>query len=439
MRREKRTVAPRKTEIVVAPPRRKGRGECGGNSDDNGYQESSVPLGDLLKKKGAKREKALETIDELLTNSVQETFVKKWSLALLFRCLDSIQSKSVKETRLASRVVGLLSVSVGSGDRTREILEHFIPRISQVLKPDLDSSSVSSVLESLAIVTFIEGDGPEETEKSMKIIWDFLEATRSKGNTEILIAALSAWSFLLASMNSWSIRPKIWKESIPYLFSLLEEGNPSLRMVAGESLALILEIGAIDKFTNYEGHTCVERFKENFLKQVKNIMSETNDHKGSMDRDLIKSYKALFLDIRGFLKNGKRGEVSVKIGSNVLKVSMWSQFIQVNFMKRFLGSGFIKHVKDNEMFHDFFEFEPTTKQYVTEAELQMSDDSEEAGVRYVYLPDVNVESRHYQRLFESSNSMLNRAKTQFMNKQRFQSEAKHVGYYSVCFGDEENF
>ncbi|KAF9587958.1 hypothetical protein IFM89_006283, partial [Coptis chinensis] len=143
MRREKRIVAPRKTEIVVAPPRRKGRGDCGGNSEDNDYQESSsVSLGDLLKKKGAKREKALETIDELLTNSVQET--------------------------------------VGSGDRTREILEYFIPRISQVLKPDLDSSSVSSVLESLAIVTLLGGDGPEETEKSMKIIWDFLEATRSK-------------------------------------------------------------------------------------------------------------------------------------------------------------------------------------------------------------------------------------------------------------------
>ncbi|KAF9612709.1 hypothetical protein IFM89_003251, partial [Coptis chinensis] len=130
-------------------------------------------------------------------------------------------SKSTNEIILASRTLRLLSLTIGCQDIRveHEILEDSIPRISQALKLDSDPSSL------------------------------LCEAT-SERNNQVLIAAISAWSFLLASLNSWSTSPKLWNESIPYLFNLLDESDPSMGMVAGETLALIIEIGAIEKFSN---------------------------------------------------------------------------------------------------------------------------------------------------------------------------------------------
>ncbi|RWW61753.1 hypothetical protein BHE74_00031160 [Ensete ventricosum] len=40
----------------------------------------------------------------------------------------------------------------------------------------------------------------------------------------------------------------------------------------------------------------------------------------------------------------------------ILKVSKWSQMIQMRHIKHFLQSGFSKHMKDNERLHDLFKF-----------------------------------------------------------------------------------
>ncbi|KAF9589526.1 hypothetical protein IFM89_025244, partial [Coptis chinensis] len=143
------------------------------------------------------------------------------SITLLYCVPHLHRSKSTNEIILASRILGLLSLTVGCQDIEveHEILEDSIPRISQALKLDSDSSSL------------------------------LCEAT-SERNNQVLIAAISAWSFLLESLNSWSISPKFWNESIPFLFNLLDESDPSVGMVASETLALIIEIGAIEKFSN---------------------------------------------------------------------------------------------------------------------------------------------------------------------------------------------
>ncbi|KAF9587288.1 hypothetical protein IFM89_000263, partial [Coptis chinensis] len=306
---------------------------------------------------------------------------------------------------LSALTVGCQDIGV-----EHEILEDSIPRISQALKLDSDSSSL------------------------------LCEATRERNN-QVLIAAISAWSFLLANLNSWSISPKIWNESIPYLFNLLDESDPSVRMVAGETLALIIEIGAIEKFSNDyctykegEGRIRTQKLKEKVLQRVKNVLLETNE-KGSIDRNLGKSHRALFYDITGFLKNGKLPEISVTVGIDVLTISTWSQFIRVLFLFFNVAvTVFFSGYKDNKLFHDFFELSPATEQDITEAELSVSD-SEEAGIRYVFQPELRKGERLYQRLYVSSNSVINKAKTQIMNKQRYLSEAKNAGYYSLTLED----
>ncbi|KAK7311233.1 hypothetical protein RJT34_09240 [Clitoria ternatea] len=76
----------------------------------------------------------------------------------------------------------------------------------------------------------------------------------------------------------------------------------------------------------------------------------------------------------------------MKIGGDSLQTSSWSEMIQLNFIKHFLGGGFVKHM---------------------------------------------------QRMFKSPNSVLNKARTQLLNKQRLLSEGRNFGHYAVGIVNEE--
>lgn len=94
-------------------------------------------------------------------------------------------------------------MTTGSGSKAQEILEESITPISEALKSRSDASRISSVynfltfsgtwslngkfccsqcylrtlfqlLECLAIITFIGGEEPEETEKSMQLMWQII-------------------------------------------------------------------------------------------------------------------------------------------------------------------------------------------------------------------------------------------------------------------------
>ncbi|CAI8592018.1 unnamed protein product [Vicia faba] len=71
--------------------------------------------------------------------------------------------------------------------------------------------------------------------------------------------------------------------------------------------------------------------------------------------------------------------------------------------------------KDNEFLHDVFGFTPKKK--LNNGEHRMSGGE--------------------KRMFKSPNSVLNKARTQLLNKQRVLSEGRNFGHYSVSMGDDE--
>ncbi|KAE8715642.1 Ubiquitin system component Cue protein, putative isoform 1 [Hibiscus syriacus] len=103
----------------------------------------------LYEKRGSTREKALSVIIEAFNSNLQHQFVEKKFATLLHQCLNSIKKGSSKEISLASHSIGLLALTVGPGDKAREILEESIIPLSQPFKSGSESSKTASMITGL--------------------------------------------------------------------------------------------------------------------------------------------------------------------------------------------------------------------------------------------------------------------------------------------------
>ncbi|XP_052732174.1 uncharacterized protein LOC108332084 [Vigna angularis] len=393
----------------------------------------------LDEKRGSTREKAFQSIIDAFNSSMQHQFVEKKFATLLHQCLSSIKKgskkTSAKEITLASHAIGCLALTVGCGDNAREIFEESIRPLDESLTSTIDVSKIPSLLECLAIITFIGGNDQEESERSMDIMWRVINpklgsnVVAVKPSASLIANVVSAWSFLLSTVSNLKLNSKNWQNTISYLSGLLDKEDRSVRIAAGEALALIFEIGVIDKFSaqsdnasdaTQEGSKPLESYiflqglKGKVLNQCKKLSIEAGG-KGSAKKDL-NSQRNLFRDILDFFEYGYSPDISMKIGGDSLQTSSWSEMIQLNFIKHFLGGGFVKHMQENEFLHDVFGFSPK-KKYLNSSEHKLSGGE--------------------KRMFKSPNSVLNKARTQLLNKQRVLSEGRNFGHYAVGMADED--
>ncbi|KAE8707924.1 adenine phosphoribosyltransferase 1 [Hibiscus syriacus] len=197
-------------------------------------------------------------------------------------------------------------------------------------------------------------------------------------------------------MDGWRLSPKQWQESVTYLSSLLDKDDRSVRIAAGEALALIFERGSLEKFAceakgscdgsasegnKSKGFSHMHGLKEKILNQVRDLSVEAGG-KGSSKKDL-NNQRSLFKDL--------------------------------NFLKRFLGGGFTNHAQNNEFVQDVFRFTPKRQNLVADEHI----------------------SNFGKRIYKSPNSVVNKARTQQLNKQRMLSEGRNFGHFAICVGYED--
>ncbi|CAL9216480.1 unnamed protein product [Arabidopsis halleri] len=386
----------------------------------------------LYEKRSSTREQALASIVDAFNSDLQYEFVEKKFATLLHQCLLCTKKGSTKETALASHVIGLLALTVGLGDQAQEILEESVTPLSQALKSGREILKITSILECLAVITFVGGNDPEQTERSMQIIWQMIHpklgsnVVATKPSPAVISAVVSSWAFLLTTVDRWTLGPKIFQETVTYLSTLLEKDDRSVRIAAGEALAVIYELGTLEKFAaevkgsangsvkegsvSQEALMHMHGLKAKVTKQVRELSAEAGG-KGSAKKDL-NTQRNLFKDLVEFLEDGYAPETSTKVGGDYLQTSTWYQMIQLNYLKHFLGGGFIKHMQENEFLHDVFSFTP----------------KKIGGGKL---------SNDEKRLFKSPNSALNKARTQFLAKQRMLAKNMNVGHYAATAMMEE--
>ncbi|KAL3638495.1 hypothetical protein CASFOL_017866 [Castilleja foliolosa] len=406
-------------------------------------------IDDLYAKRASVREASLTSITYGLTVNYCSQFVEKNFATLLYRCLNSFKKGSSKEIVLASRALGLLSITVGCGDNAQESYRESLPVLSQALK-STNESLLLSVIDCLAIVTFVGANDFEETEASMQKIWHFISNSaenivKKKHSGSVLSAAISAWSLLLTTVDSWNLNHHYWKGAIPLFLELLEADDQSVCSSAGEAIALICEFGCLEKFAT---NTTID--KDSLNNKGKNILDQdyslhelqeivSNHAKKLLSRASLESavtkamngYNNFSMNVLEVLerkasrfppphyhraRDGYFNETtSLKIGKHSLKVHSLSQLLQINYMKRFLGRGFVLHMLANEFLHDVFDFTPR-KQAGDELYIAERD---EATIR-IFVPETEQEDfeEDFGRSQKPNKSVFYKAKTRLLNKQR---------------------
>ncbi|CAA3024528.1 interferon-related developmental regulator 1 [Olea europaea subsp. europaea] len=391
-------------------------------------------LDDLFAKRGSTREKALSLITEDFTINYRHQFSQKNFATLLYRFLYSLKKGSAKEIALASHALGLLAVTIGCGDNAHELYKESLPLISKALKSRTESMLLS-IIDCLAVATFVGGSDFEETETSMQILWQFIHLVRSdnvaakKHSSAALSAAISAWSLLLTTVDGWNINYKYWKGAISVFLDVLQVDDPSVRIAAGEALALICEVGFLEKFvfdtnsadigTNEKENDLLKQYSSMKELQEK-ISSHVRSHfqqtaKSSVCNSLNEQHK-FSLNLLNVLEDGCFRETALKIGKQSLKLNSWSQLLQANFLKQFLRRGFVKHMLENEFLHDVFNF--TSRKQTSGNELYVSE-REEVTLK-IFVPENRTrdDEDFPQKTQRAPTSAFRKAKTQLLNKQR---------------------
>ncbi|XP_050208012.2 uncharacterized protein LOC126657380 [Mercurialis annua] len=390
---------------------------------DESFQTAPQLLEDhliqLSEYKGKPRgDHALSVIAEALNKEVKVEFAEKNYATLLYICLFCVTNRKgcAKELLLASKAIGLLGMIVEDEDCAHEIYQDFI---TVFLEDLVSESKKSKILDSLAIVTFFGAKNVEETEKAMQIIWKFLQADCNSGDKligqkSVLAAAISAWSFLLSSMEGWKINQNYWKGAIAYLSNLLEDDDDEcVYVAAAEALALIFETDSIDKFSSEDSFK--QGFKESITEKLRCQAMKATENVGKQEaiKDVLKHFEA----------GGKSSEAYAEFGGDELVLLTWTQRIQLKFVKSFLGEdGFVRHMKENEMLQSVFEFTPIDDY---SRDKVCSPERTEMTLRFFEKIDCSMLSfmskekkQLLKRMTLSSNSCLNKARTRLLNKQR---------------------
>ncbi|XP_019245229.1 PREDICTED: uncharacterized protein LOC109225089 [Nicotiana attenuata] len=239
----------------------------------------------------------------------------------------------------------------------------------------------------------------------MEIIWQFMNQ-ETKHSTYVTAAAISAWGLLLSDINTWRIGHKKWKELIPYLLKQLEEGDEDVTAASMDVLALLFEKGNLEKFSNQtQEYSSIKDMKDDIMKHVKRAKQDASK----------------------ILEDDYNRTATITLCGRRLTFSTWSQLKQMNYIRRFLGYGFTNHMMENKYLHEVFHFVPAATTY-SGLELYKSE-YEEVAVR-IFLPDVRRKCCR-KRIYMSPNSLLNKGKTQLMNKYRSIAEEAKAGHYNA--------
>ncbi|CAL5034722.1 unnamed protein product [Urochloa decumbens] len=280
-------------------------------------------------------------------------------LTIFALCGASIKKGSPKEARLAYRATGLLLLTLRDGS-PGPLLDEAFPTLSKAIHDDdAPPALVAAAIDCLAAATLA---GARHVEEAMKAIWRVVECpTRSRSaklktrgassettSPVVLAAAVSAWTFLLTTVTSTvgtQRKPDHagWNSTTASLAELLDADDRRVRMASGQALAVCAELNFL-----------TGKDMDALAGKVSDLAAESAGGKGA-DNSLLREQKELFGQIAAFLDHGESPVASWE-WTDMMKVSTWARLAQLNFLRKFLGNGFLNHVQGNPVLKEAFSF-----------------------------------------------------------------------------------
>ncbi|MCO5609286.1 hypothetical protein L7F22_063512 [Adiantum nelumboides] len=388
--------------------------------DENAILDGFIDA--LYEKRAKVREDGLKGLINALKSKVLTELVDAKSETLLHLCIASLKKGVGSEVALASQVLGLVAVTSGAGDIAHDILTEAAEYLIKASKFASDSKARIAALEALALACFVGSTNYGATEEVMDVLWQISKRKGSshpdqavgisKASPEVRAAALSAWTFLLTEIPTIRIISQHMSQSSSGLLTVLENDDQVVRIAAGEAIAVLYDARSLlraqsrtDASSKDASALCRKNFENReaeLIEHIKGLALEAGG-KGQANK---KTQRSSFREILSVIE-GEDVNVSLKLKQgDHLSLDSWIQIIQLKYLTGFLAEGLQKHLQDNTLLHEIFGFIPCQ------------------GHQKTLTPGE-------KRMYMSPNSIVNKVRTQIINRRRSQVHASQVGQFGV--------
>ncbi|KAM6470327.1 interferon-related developmental regulator 2 [Python bivittatus] len=337
----------------------------GGEAVDEQAQQEEMEdklkecIDNVMDKSAKTRQVALENLRLAFSSKTLFDFLLERRFTLTDSLEKCLKKGKGEEQALAATVLTLLCLQMGSGPEGEEVFRSLKPLLITILT-DSSASLVArqSCATALGMCCYIAAADKEDLVSCLVCLEGIFGSSCSKDASlapshhspllQILHCnALQSWSLLLTICPSTQIK-KILDDHLPKLPLMLSSDNVNLRIVAGETIALLFELAQDIEDFFYEDTDLL-------CTKLKALATDSNKYRAKTDR---RKQRSIFRDVLHYIENGECHEETIKFGLECMYVDSWARRRTYNAFKEALGSGVRHHLQNNELLRETFELGP---------------------------------------------------------------------------------
>lgn len=362
------------SEIQIGEGAQNGSQDGSGDGGENGgglsgfekHEEKLLQAIENVSDKAQQtRINAFQTINEILVHHYIPDFIDDRKVTLMDAVEKSLRRGKGVEQAWAARIIPLLVIQI-------EALED-IGTLVTALKPLLlitaqDASAAfdarAKCCSALGLLCFVGVDDLGEILPLMKALHGIFAGSFLKGDNSpsgasteagaLHSAALSAWALLLTLLPPGDVVALTTAgggimPSMDNLIGMLQSPHLDVRVVAGETLALLLELGR-----QHDDEFLDEHINE-LIEATQKLATDAHKYRAKRDR---KVQRATFRDVLHFLEEDVSPEISIKFGRELLLLNNWAIHHQYTCMRNALGFGMNVHLAENVFVREVLQLGP---------------------------------------------------------------------------------
>ncbi|KAJ7385951.1 Interferon- developmental regulator 1 [Desmophyllum pertusum] len=299
------------------------------------------------------RQCALFAVQKALKSRIISDFISDRKITIL-DCIERCVKRGTTEDRvLASSIAVLLCVQLGAGSESQVVFKTLKPHLITVIQDKTARSAArSSCATALALCCFIASDDSDELCECLTVLEAIFDHKKTVKADEVGLysSILLAWALLLSVTPSRQAYILINKH-LRRMKTLLETSDLSVRIAAGEILALMYEMGR-DINEDFVGDS------NGLCDLLRDLATDGNKHKAKKD---LRQQRSSFRDILKTVEDGISPDEVVKFGTESIELCTWVQRRQYTALKDVLGTGVTVHLQENDLLRDIFDLGPQLK------------------------------------------------------------------------------
>lgn len=299
------------------------------------------------------RQCALIAVQKALKSRIISDFVSDRKITIL-DCIEKCVKRGSTEDRvLASSIATLLCVQLGAGSESQLVFKSLKPHLITVIQDKTATSAArSSCATALSVCCFIASEDADELFECLSTLEAIFDNKKTVKADEVGLysSILLAWALLLSVTPPREAYILINKH-IRRMKFLLETSDLSVRIAAGEILALMYEMGR-DINEDFVGDN------NGLCDLLRDLATDGNKHKAKKD---LRQQRSSFRDILKTVEDGIAPDEVVKFGTESIALHSWVRRRQYSALKEVLGTGVTVHLQENELLRDIFDLGPQIK------------------------------------------------------------------------------